>query len=76
MAVTDTSPDMSNSTHRLTFDQERQLIEYFRDNPSLWNTKDREYNNRTLRTQKLEIIAHMLGMTRQSSNDDPISAID
>lgn len=49
--------------NRLNFDQEKQLIEYFRDNPSLWNTKDRDYNNRMLRTQKLETIAQFLHLT-------------
>ncbi|KAI2806198.1 hypothetical protein BLOT_005209 [Blomia tropicalis] len=51
--------------NRLNFDQEKQLIEYFRDNPSLWNTKDRDYNNRMLRTQKLETIAQFLHLTRK-----------
>lgn len=50
--------------YRLTLDQEKQLIVFFRDNPSLWNTKDKEYNNRTLRGNKLEQIARQLGLTR------------
>lgn len=50
--------------YRLTLDQEKQLIVFFRDNPSLWNTKDKEYNNRTLRGHKLEQIAQQLNLTR------------
>lgn len=50
--------------HRLTFDQEKQLIDYFRDHPSLWNNKDKDYNNRALREQKLDTIASMLQLTR------------
>ena len=49
--------------NRLTFEQEKQLIYFFRVNPSLWNTKDKDYNNRLLRTQKLETIASFLSLT-------------
>lgn len=51
--------------NRLNFDQEKQLIEYFRDNPSLWNTKDKDYNNRILRSTKLENIANYLQLTSE-----------
>lgn len=50
--------------HRLSFEQEKKLIDYFRDHPSLWNTKNKDYNNRLLRTQKLQIIGDELGLTR------------
>lgn len=50
---------------RLSFDQEKELIQYFRDHPSLWNTKDKDYNNRMLRTTKLENIAKGLNLTRK-----------
>ncbi|KAH7643433.1 hypothetical protein HUG17_10124 [Dermatophagoides farinae] len=51
--------------HRLTFEQEKELIDYFRINPSLWNTKDKDYNNRTLRQEKLDRIAELLQLTRK-----------
>ncbi|KAF7495832.1 hypothetical protein SSS_07818 [Sarcoptes scabiei] len=51
--------------HRLSFEQEKKLIDYFRDHPSLWNTKNKDYNNRLLRTQKLQIIGDELGLTRK-----------
>ncbi|KAH9418646.1 hypothetical protein DERP_003972 [Dermatophagoides pteronyssinus] len=51
--------------HRLSFEQEKELIDYFRINPSLWNTKDKDYNNRTLRQDKLDHIADQLRLTRK-----------
>lgn len=49
--------------NRLNFEQEKDLIQYFRDHPSLWDTKNKDYNNRMLRTQKLENIAKILNLT-------------
>lgn len=56
---------LAATMHRLKLEQEKQLIDYFRDNPSLWNNKDKEYNNRALRVQKLDTIARLLSLTRE-----------
>lgn len=54
-----------SKTMPLQVEQEKQLINYFRDNPSLWCKTHRDYNNRSVRSEKLEEIARQLGLNRK-----------
>lgn len=54
-----------SKTMPLHVEQEKQLIDYFRDNPSLWCKTHRDYNNRSVRSEKLEEIARQLGLNRK-----------